>query len=248
MLLEVKSIRVRYGRMVALTDVSLAVPPGGFVALLGANGAGKSTTLRTISGLSRTTQGSIVFDGKDISAMRPHLIARQGIAHVPEGRGLLPGISVAENLKIGALANPDKARVPKLYEQVFGYFPVLRQRMGQAAGVLSGGEQQMLSIARALLQSPKLLMVDEMSLGLAPKIVEALMAVLVDLTRQGVSVLCVEQNTRIVLSHASTGFVMETGRTVAQGTGAELLADDRIVRAYLGGAGNRGGQRAAPPA
>jgi branched-chain amino acid transport system ATP-binding protein len=214
MLLEVKSIRVRYGRMVALSDVSLAVPNGGFVALLGANGAGKTTTLRTISGLLRATQGSIHFDGRDISQTRAHVIARQGIAHVPEGRGLLPGISVAENLKIGALANPDKARVPALYDQVFGYFPILRERMGQAAGVLSGGEQQMLSIARALLQAPKLLMVDEMSLGLAPKIVDELMTVLVDLTRKGVSVLCVEQNTRAVLTHATMGYVMETGRTV----------------------------------
>jgi branched-chain amino acid transport system ATP-binding protein len=235
MLLEVKSIRVRYGRMVALSDVSLAVPNGGFVALLGANGAGKTTTLRTISGLLRATQGSIHFDGRDISQTRAHVIARQGIAHVPEGRGLLPGISVAENLKIGALANPDKARVPALYDQVFGYFPILRERMGQAAGVLSGGEQQMLSIARALLQAPKLLMVDEMSLGLAPKIVDELMTVLVDLTGKGVSVLCVEQNTRAVLTHATMGYVMETGRTVASGASAELLADDRIVRAYLGG-------------
>lgn len=234
MLLEVKSIRVRYGRMVALSDVSLAVPTGGFVALLGANGAGKTTTLRTISGLLRPAAGTILFDRQDITATRAHMIARRGIAHVPEGRGLLPGINVAENLKIGALANPNKSDLQKLYEQVFTYFPVLRQRMGQMAGVLSGGEQQMLSIARALLQAPKLLMVDEMSLGLAPKIVEELMTVLVDLTRKGVSVLCVEQNTRIVLSHASAGYVIETGRTVGSGTSQELMADDRIVRAYLG--------------
>ncbi len=234
MLLEVKSIRVRYGRVVALTDISLAVPRGGFVVLLGANGAGKTTTLRTISGLLRAAEGSIAFDGNDISNVSAHLIARRGIAHVPEGRGLLPGISVAENLKIGALANTDKKRLPALYDQVFAYFPILKERMGQAAGVLSGGEQQMLSIARALLQSPKLLMVDEMSLGLAPKVVEEIMSVLVDLTRKGVSILCVEQNTRIVLSRASSGYVIETGRTVAHGTGAELAADDRIVRAYLG--------------
>jgi branched-chain amino acid transport system ATP-binding protein len=239
MLLEVKSIRVRYGRMEALTDVSLAVPRGGFVALLGANGAGKTTTLRTISGLLRATQGSISFDGTDISGRAPHLIARGGIAHVPEGRGLLPGISVGENLKIGALANMDKSRIPALYDQVFAYFPILKQRQSQLAGVLSGGEQQMLSIARALLQSPKLLMVDEMSLGLAPKIVEELMNVLGDLTTKGVSVLCVEQNTRIVLSRASYGFVMETGRTVVHGESAGLLKDDRIVRAYLGGGGRR---------
>ena len=235
MLLEVRSIGVRYGRMAALTDVSVEVARGGFVAMLGANGAGKTTTLRTISGLIRAHKGSIWFDGKDISQSRAHEIARQGIAHVPEGRGLLPGISVFENLKIGALANRDRTRLPSLYDQVFGYFPLLRERLRQSAGVLSGGEQQMLSIARALLQSPKLLMVDEMSLGLAPKIVEELMTVLVDLTHRGVSILCVEQNTRIVLKHASFGYVFETGRTVASGTSEDLRGDDRIVRAYLGG-------------
>lgn len=235
MLLEVRSIEVRYGRMAALTGVSIEVPLGGFVAMLGANGAGKTTTLRTISGLVRARQGSIWFDGKNITNSPAYEIARQGIAHVPEGRGLLPGISVSENLKIGALGNPDKTRLPSLYDRVFGYFPLLRNRLRQPAGVLSGGEQQMLSIARALLQSPKLLIVDEMSLGLAPKIVEELMTVLVDLTQHGVSILCVEQNTRIVLKHASFGYVLETGRTVASGTSDTLMGDDRIVRAYLGG-------------
>ncbi len=234
MLLEVKDIRVRYGRMAALDGVSLAVPAGAFVAVIGANGAGKTTTLRTISGLLRATHGSITFEGAEISRLAPHSIARQGVAHVPEGRGLLANISVRENLKIGAMGNADQSRVEAIYQRVFGYFPALKQRLDQPAGVLSGGEQQMLSIARALLQSPKLLMVDEMSLGLAPKVVEALMHVLVDLTRQGVSVLCVEQNTRLVLKHAVYGYVLETGRTTIEGEGAALLDDERIVQAYLG--------------
>jgi branched-chain amino acid transport system ATP-binding protein len=234
MLLEVKNLHVRFGRMTALSDVSLAVPKGALVALIGANGAGKTTSLRTISGLVRARQGSILFEGRDISRERPHAIARSGLAHVPEGRGLLPGINVAENLKLGAAINPDQTSIPKLYELVFGYFPVLRQRLHQTAGMLSGGEQQMLSLARALLQSPKLLMVDEMSLGLAPQIVEDLMRVLVDLTRLGTSVLCVEQNTQLVLKHASYGYVLEVGRTVLDGPGHDLLGDVRVIHAYLG--------------
>jgi branched-chain amino acid transport system ATP-binding protein len=233
-LLEVKDLRVRYGRMVALDGVSLAVSQGSFVAVLGANGAGKSTTLRAISGLLHAVGGRIAFQGRDISRLPPHSIARQGIAHVPEGRGLLPSITVAENLKIGALGNPARGSVKPIYARMFEYFPVLRKRMQQPAGLLSGGEQQMLSIARALLQSPKLLMVDEMSLGLAPKLVEELMRVLVDLTLQGVSVLCVEQNTRLVLKHAAHAYVLETGRTIIDGTGASLLSDERVLHAYLG--------------
>ena len=235
MLLDVKEICVRYGRMVALDGVSFAVPEGAFVAVIGANGAGKTTTLRAISGLLRITQGSIAFADQDISQLAPHSIARRGIAHVPEGRGLLANISVRENLKIGAIGNADSTRVDAIYDRVFGYFPTLKERLDQPAGVLSGGEQQMLSIARALLQSPKLLMVDEMSLGLAPKVVDELMNVLADLTRQGVSVLCVEQNTRLVLKYAAYGYVLETGRTTIEGEGAKLLTDERIVQAYLGG-------------
>jgi branched-chain amino acid transport system ATP-binding protein len=244
MLLEVRQMSVSYGRMTAVHDVSLTVPRGGFVAVLGANGAGKTTTLRTISGLLRPRRGSIRFDGQDIAGMSPHRIARLGIGHVPEGRGLLPSITVGENLKIGAIGNADRSALPALYDKVFGYFPALRKRLGQPAGVLSGGEQQMLSIARALLQSPKLLAVDEMSLGLAPKVVEELMHVLVELTRQGVAVLCVEQNTRLVLRFADYGYVVETGRTVIEGNGSDLLHDERIVSAYLGG-GNIGSARQA---
>jgi branched-chain amino acid transport system ATP-binding protein len=235
MLLEVKDINVRYGRMAALRGVSLSVAEGTLVAVLGANGAGKSTTLRTISGLLRATSGSILFQGKNISRTLPHLIARGGIAHVPEGRGLLPTISVAENLKIGAICNPDQSAIKPIYDRIYNYFPRLKERMQQPAGLLSGGEQQMVSIARALLQGPRLLMVDEMSLGLAPKLVEELMHVLVDLARQGVSVLCVEQNTRLVLKHASHGYVLETGKTIMDGSGQSLTNDERIAQAYLGG-------------
>lgn len=234
MLLEVQNIRARYGRMQALSDVSLAVPAGEMITLLGANGAGKSTTLRVISGLLRAQSGSIRFDGEPIMRLRSHTIARRGIAHVPEGRGLLPTISVAENLKIGAFGNPDKGAVSKMRDWIFSYFPVLQERLRAPAGVLSGGEQQMLSIARALLKTPRLLMIDEMSLGLAPKIVEEIMRVVVDLTKTGMSVLCVEQNTRLALRYAAYGYVLETGKTVMEGKAQELLRNEGIVKAYLG--------------
>lgn len=234
MLLEVRNLQVCYGRRVAVSDVSLSVPAGQFVALLGANGAGKSTTLRAISGLAAISHGTVRFASDSLAGLPVHAIARRGIAHVPEGRGVLPRLTVEENLQAGALGHPEPARIGALREQVFGYFPVLRSRLGQPAGLLSGGEQQMLSLARALLKSPRLLMIDEMSLGLAPQVVEQLMQVLVELTRQGVSVLCVEQNTRLVLKYALHGYVLETGRSTIEGPGAQLLSDERIVKAYLG--------------
>jgi len=234
MLLEVRNISVRYGRMRALSDVSLSVPKGEMITLLGANGAGKSTTLRTISGLLRADSGSITFEGESIAHLRPHTIARRGIAHVPEGRGLLPSISVAENLKIGALGNPDKEELSKIRDQIFTFFPVLRERLRAPAGVLSGGEQQMLSIARALLKSPRLLMIDEMSLGLAPRTVEEILQVVVELRKSGMSVLCVEQNTQLALRYASYGYVLETGKTTMEGDAADLLTNEKVVRAYLG--------------
>ena len=239
MLLEVNSIQVCYGRMVAVSDVSLSVPEGGFVAMLGANGAGKSTTLRAISGLVAISQGAIRFAGASVVGLPAHTITRRGIAHVPEGRGVLSGLTVQENLHAGALGNPDPKHIAGLRDQVFGYFPALQSRLGQLAGLLSGGEQQMLAIARALLKSPRLLMIDEMSLGLAPQVVDQLMQVLVELTRQGVAVLCVEQNTRLALKYASHGYVLETGRSTIEGPGAALLSDDRIVKAYLGRSAQR---------
>lgn len=230
--LEVREIEVRYGRTRAVSNVSFSVAPGTLCALLGANGAGKTTTLRSISGLLPPSRGSIHFQGQLISGLVPHLIARRGVAHVPEGRGLLPTISVAENLKIGLLGS--KQSETEAIERVLGYFPQLRERQRQEAGLLSGGEQQMLSIARALLKKPKLLMVDEMSLGLAPKVVEQLMEVLLELSRSGLAVLCVEQNTKLILRYASYGYVLETGRTVTEGPASALAADPKIVEAYLG--------------
>jgi len=234
MLLEARNIRVRYGRMTAVSDVSLAVPRGGLVALLGSNGAGKTTTLRAISGLARIDQGTIAFDGARIANLPPHAIARLGIAHVPEGRGLLPTITVEQNLRIGAMGRRDVVPLGKARAAIFDYFPQLRARIRERAGVLSGGEQQMLSIARALLKSPRLLMIDEMSLGLAPRVVDQLMQVIVALAANGLAVLCVEQNTRKVLRHASYAYVLETGRTVIEGKGVDLLGDERVIHAYLG--------------
>jgi len=234
MLLEVRDICVRYGRMQALSGVSLSVPKGEMITLLGANGAGKSTTLRTISGLLRADSGSITFEGASITQQRPHTISRRGIAHVPEGRGLLPAISVAENLKLGSLGHKNKEELSRIRDQILTFFPVLRERLRAPAGVLSGGEQQMLSIARALLKSPRLLMIDEMSLGLAPRVVEEILQVVVELTKTGMSVLCVEQNTQLILRYASYGYVLETGKTTMEGKAADLLTDEKVVRAYLG--------------
>jgi branched-chain amino acid transport system ATP-binding protein len=235
--LDVDHIEVRYGRTRAVSDVTFSVEEGSLCALLGANGAGKTTTLRAISGLLPLAKGSISFAGAPTAGLAPHTIARRGISHVPEGRGLLPTISVGENLKIGLLGTRQDSQS---FETAFTYFPQLRGRLDQPAGLLSGGEQQMLSIARAILKKPRLLMVDEMSLGLAPKLIEQLMEVMVELTRSGLSVLCVEQNTRLILRYASHGYVLETGRTIIDGPAAELAADPRIVEAYLGKARGAG--------
>jgi branched-chain amino acid transport system ATP-binding protein len=231
-ILEVSHIEVRYGRTRAVSDVSFDIEQGSLYALLGANGAGKTTTLRAISGLLPLARGGIRFLGTSTAGLAAHTVARRGIAHVPEGRGLLPTISVMENLKIGLLGT--KAQDGSAIESILGYFPQLRARLAQPAGLLSGGEQQMLSIARALLKKPRLLMVDEMSLGLAPNLVEQLMEVLVELVRSGLSVLCVEQNTKLILRYATYGYVLETGRTIMDGPAAELAADPRVVEAYLG--------------
>ncbi|MCO5089665.1 ABC transporter ATP-binding protein [Bosea sp. (in: a-proteobacteria)] len=235
-MLEVSHLRVRYGRMLAVSDISLSVPAGKLVAVVGANGAGKSTTLRAISGLVRPDQGEIRFDGRSIVGARAHSIARLGIAHVPEGRGLLPSLTVDENLRLGSYGRAAGGDIAADRERIFGYFPALRARLAQPASVLSGGEQQMLSIARALLKAPRLLMIDEMSLGLAPRLAQQIMEVVVELARSGIAVLCVEQNTRLVLRHADHGYVIETGKTVLEGSGAELLANDGIANAYLGSA------------
>lgn len=233
-MLEVKNLSVRYGKMRAVSNVSMQVGMGQLVAVVGANGAGKSTTLRAISGLVQPDGGSITLDGQSIVGDSAFRIARRGVAHVPEGRGVLSTLSVAENLKLGEMSRPTVEGLEQDRQRVFDFFPVLKERVGQLAGLLSGGEQQMLSIARALLSSPKLLIVDEMSLGLAPKLVHEIMAVVVELARSGMAVLCVEQNTKLILKYADHGYVMETGRTTIEGTGTELRANDQIVNSYLG--------------
>lgn len=233
-MLEVNSLAVRYGKMRAVSDVSLSVAAGELVGLVGANGAGKSTTLRAISGLVRPVAGTITLRGASLVGESSFRIARRGVAHVPEGRGVLTTLSVAENLKLGVMNRPSVDGLDADQARVFEFFPVLKQRMGQLAGLLSGGEQQMLSIARALLTAPKLLIVDEMSLGLAPKLVHELMAVVVQLAKAGMAVLCVEQNTQLILKYADHGYVMETGRTVIKGTGCELSSNAQIVNSYLG--------------
>lgn len=233
-MLEVKNLAVRYGKMRAVSDVSIQVPRGQLVALVGANGAGKSTTLRAVSGLVQPDAGTILLDGKSIVGESAFRIARRGIGHVPEGRGVLSTLSVAENLKLGAMNRPSTEGLQRDQEKVFDFFPILKKRHGQLAGLLSGGEQQMLSIGRALLSAPKLLIIDEMSLGLAPKLVHELMAVVVQLARSGMAVLCVEQNTKLILKYADHGYVIETGRTVLEGSGLDLSRNDQIVNSYLG--------------
>ena len=246
MLLEVNSIQVCYGRMVAVSDVSLSVPEGGFVAMLGANGAGKSTTLRAISGLVAISQGAIRFAGASVVGLPAHTITRRGIAHVPEGRGVLSGLTVQENLHAGALGNPDPKHIAGLRDKVFGYFPVLQSRLGQLAGLLSGGEQQMLAISRALMGKPKLLLLDEPSLGLSPLLVQQIFGIIRRINEeQGVAILLVEQNAHIALKTADYGYVLEVGRVVIEDQCAMLIHRDDIKEFYLGQkeAGVRGQRR-----
>lgn len=233
-MLEVKGITVHYGKFRAVSDVSLTVRPGRLTALLGANGAGKSTTLRAISGLLACGTGSITFDGRRIDNQPAHRITRLGVVHVPEGRGALPNITVEENLRMGAFGRADTAGIKSDRDKVFGYFPILRTRLHEPSGVLSGGEQQMLSLARVMLKAPRVLMIDEMSLGLAPKITGDIMQVVRDLVKNGMAVLCVEQRTDLILRYADYGYVLMTGKNDLEGSGQELRGHDGIVRAYLG--------------
>jgi branched-chain amino acid transport system ATP-binding protein len=233
-LLELEDVHARYGPIRALHGVSLALEEGSALALLGANGAGKTTTLRAISNSVRKT-GEISFAGQRISRRPPEAIARLGIAHVPQGRGILGDLTVEENLRVGAYTRADRKQIKADLEGVYGYFPVLRQRRPQAAGTLSGGEQQMLALGRALLQRPRLLMLDEPSLGLAPLIVREIFGVLAQLNREeGVSLLVVEQDATIALRTCDTGCVLEVGRIVLRGPSEELRADESVRRAYLG--------------
>jgi branched-chain amino acid transport system ATP-binding protein len=233
-LLEVSGLEAFYGQTQALFGVDLALAPGSVTAILGANGAGKTTTLRAISALIRT-RGQITFDGRRIDRLPPEAIARRGIAHVPDGRGTFLRLSVADNLRLGAYSRRDRAGVTADLERVMGYFPMLAERRRQQAGTLSGGEQQMLAIARALMLRPRLLLLDEPSFGLAPLLVRAIFAILRRINREdGVSILLVEQNAALALDLANTAYLFETGRVVMSGPATELRADAGIRRAYLG--------------
>jgi len=233
--LEIAGLRAAYGPIEALRGVDLEVRAGELVCLLGANGAGKSTTLRTISGLLRPAAGRIAFEGRSIAGLSPATILEAGIAHCPEGRRVFPYLSVEENLLMGAYVRRDRAGIAADLERECEHFPVLAERRRQAAGTLSGGEQQMLAIGRALMARPKLILFDEPSLGLAPTIVETTFSIIADIRRQGTTVLMVEQNAYLALRMADRAYVLETGRVVLAGAAADLMADDHVRRAYLGG-------------
>jgi branched-chain amino acid transport system ATP-binding protein len=232
-MLAVEKLQVAYGKVQALWDVTLEVPDGEIVALVGANGAGKTTLLKTVSGILRRQSGSITYDGKHIEEASPPEIVKHGVVQVPEGRKLFPEMTVIDNLLMGAYTISQSER-PQRLERVFSVFPVLKERQRQIAGTLSGGEQQMVAIGRGMMAGPKLLMLDEPSLGLAPLLVEEVFRVITEINRLGVTVLLVEQNTQHALTLAHKGFVMELGRIALSGSGNELLADSNVRKAYLG--------------
>jgi branched-chain amino acid transport system ATP-binding protein len=232
-MLTIEKLQVAYGKVQALWDVTFAVPDGEIVALVGANGAGKTTLLKTVSGLLRRQSGSITYDGKHIEEASPPEIVKHGVVQVPEGRKLFPEMTVIDNLLMGAYTIPQCER-PQRLDRVFSVFPVLKERQKQIAGTLSGGEQQMVAIGRGMMAGPKLLMLDEPSLGLAPLLVEEVFRVIIEINRLGVTVLLVEQNTQHALTLAHRGFVMELGRIALSGSGNELLANSNVRKAYLG--------------
>ena len=235
-LLSVKDIRVKYGNIEALKGVSFEVFQGEIISLIGANGAGKSTTLRTISGLLKPVSGDILFEGESIKGLKPHEIVRKRILQSPEGRGIFANLTVLENLEMGAYTRKDsKAEINKDLENVYTLFPRVKERLKQQAGTLSGGEQQMLAISRALMGRPRLLLLDEPSLGLAPKIVELIFEIIVKINKEGTTILLVEQNAFQALKISTRGYVVETGNIVLTGGGQDLLADKKVRQAYLGG-------------
>jgi branched-chain amino acid transport system ATP-binding protein len=235
-LLQISELAVDYGAINALADVSLAIAPGSIVTLIGANGAGKTTTLRAVSGLLRPRAGGITFAGEDITRLPAHEIVARGLAHVPEGRMIFGNLTVDENLAMGAYLQRDRARIARNREYVFSLFPRLQERLTQLAGTLSGGEQQMLAIGRALMGDPRLLMLDEPSLGIAPKLVTTIYEKIVEINRtHGITILLVEQNANLALEISHQAYVLETGRVVMSGPSATLRADPQLKAAYLGG-------------
>lgn len=233
-MLKIKDLHVSYGGIKALRGIDIEVPDGKIVTLIGANGAGKSTTLRTISGLVKAESGSIEYDGQELIGKPINKILEAGIAQVPEGRRVFPNMTVLENLKIGAYLRNDKDGIEKDIKWVYELFPRLEERNWQLAGTLSGGEQQMLAVGRGLMSRPKMMMLDEPSLGLAPLVVQDIFTIIKEINRQGVTILLVEQNANMALKTADLAYVLETGSITKFGTGAELLADESIKEAYLG--------------
>jgi branched-chain amino acid transport system ATP-binding protein len=234
--LQVRGLRVRYGNVQALHGIDLAVHEGEIVSILGANGAGKSTTLRAVSGLLRPSAGQILYQGRDVHAVPAHALVHQGIAHAPEGRRLFGTLTVQENLALGAFSRRDRAAIAETEAWVLELFPALRARAGQLAGTLSGGEQQMLAIGRALMARPRLLLLDEPSLGLAPLVVKTIFRTIREINEaHGVTIVLVEQNARAALRLAHRGYVLEVGRIVLEDAAAALAANPRVQRAYLGG-------------
>jgi branched-chain amino acid transport system ATP-binding protein len=234
MLLEIENVTLLYGRIQALHGISLEVGEGEIVALIGANGAGKSTTMRAISGLRPIASGAIRFNGEDITRLRADLRVIRGVSQSPEGRGIFPGMTVRENLEMGAYTRRDRPAINSDLERVFTLFPRLQERQRQAGGTLSGGEQQMLAVGRALMSRPKLMLLDEPSMGLAPMLIQQIFDIITEINQQGTTILLVEQNAQQALSRAHRGYVLETGRIVRTGTGAELLHDPAVKEAYLG--------------
>lgn len=233
-ILEIKNLSVNYGVISAVKQMNLHIQPGEIVALIGTNGSGKTSALRSISGLNKDLQGQVWFEGKEITKLEAHQIVARGISQVPEGRGVFPDLTVLENLKIGAYVRKDKAGIAADIQSMFELFPRLEERKKQLAGTMSGGEQQMLAIARALMARPKLLLLDEPSMGLAPLIVKEIFAAIRQVNEDGVSVLLVEQNATMALATAHRGYVMETGSIVVEGEAAELKNNDVVKSVYLG--------------
>jgi branched-chain amino acid transport system ATP-binding protein len=233
-MLEVNNIDVKYGKIHVVRGTSFRVDAGEFISIVGSNGAGKSTILKTISGLLRPSNGRIAFLGEEISRLTPHEIVERGISHIPEGRRLFPTLSVLENLELGAYTQRARAKKGEMAENVYSLFPILKERKNQLAGTLSGGEQQMLAIARGLMAAPELLLLDEPSLGLAPFLVRELIKVIKEINSNGTTVLLVEQNIRHALMNSDRGYVLENGAITLEGSGAELLSNENVKTAYLG--------------
>lgn len=234
-MLKVNNLQVNYGMINAVRNVSFEVNEGEIVTLIGANGAGKSTILRTISGLVKPAGGSIEYEGKDLEKYSPKKIVEAGISQVPEGRHVFKGLSVKENLELGAFLRKDKDRIEEDLQNVYKRFPVLSERLKQDASTLSGGEQQMLAMGRALMSKPRLLLLDEPSMGLAPIFIKEIFSIIESIQKQGTTVLLIEQNAKMALQIATRGYVLETGKVVLSGSGEELLASDEVQKAYLGG-------------